>query len=77
MVKYAVDEVGCRHIDGLLHARYAIADGRAFGYRNEVDVGRALKQCATPRSEIFITVLPSRDVLISDQIMEHIPYSRR
>jgi len=29
---------------------------RAWGYGNETEVGNALKQCKTPRSEIFVTV---------------------
>jgi diketogulonate reductase-like aldo/keto reductase len=29
---------------------------RAWGYGNETEVGIALKQCKTPRSEIFVTV---------------------
>lgn len=30
---------------------------RAWMYGNEVEVGKAIKQCKTPRSEIFVTVL--------------------
>jgi len=35
---------------------FAQIDRRAWGYGNEVEVGKALKECNTPRSEIFVTV---------------------
>jgi len=36
--------------------RLAKIDSRAWGYGNEVEVGNAIKECNTPRSEIFVTV---------------------
>ena len=36
---------------------FAQIDRRAWGYGNEVEVGKALKVCNTPRSDIFVTVL--------------------
>jgi hypothetical protein len=34
---------------------------RAYAYGNEVELGKALKECKTPRSEIFVTVRPNMD----------------
>jgi diketogulonate reductase-like aldo/keto reductase len=42
-VKYAIDEIGYRHID------------TAKAYNNEHLVGEAIKACGVPREELFIT----------------------
>jgi diketogulonate reductase-like aldo/keto reductase len=42
-VKYAIDEIGYRHID------------TAKAYNNEHLVGEAIRTCGVPREELFIT----------------------
>jgi diketogulonate reductase-like aldo/keto reductase len=42
-VKYAIDEIGYRHIE------------TAKAYNNENLVGEAIKACGVPREELFIT----------------------
>jgi diketogulonate reductase-like aldo/keto reductase len=55
-VKYAIDDVGYRHIDGYAFSKLERLNTSAWAYGNEAEVGNALKQCKTPRSEIFVTV---------------------
>jgi len=54
---HAIDKVGYRLIDGYIHSISQRFNSSAWGYGNEVEVGNALKECQTPRSEIFVTVL--------------------
>jgi len=55
-IVYAIDKVGYRLIDGYTQFPKAFNQS-AWGYGNEVEVGKALKECQIPRTEIFVTVI--------------------